>query len=209
MQKFQIQFFLISILILLVTSCSRGITEGLIEYKTAKTKIENTYFSNLDRDYVYKMNLEIYKHSIGGILIVKKIGTDHHRIVYTSEFGSKIFDFEFNEEEVSINFILSELDKKYILNTLLEDLKVLVEQEVLINQAFNGLKDVYYETLSDGKANYYVFSQDSEQLVKIICMDNRKENVSIYFDKIDDRLARKIRIEHENIKLKISLSLIN
>ena len=90
------RFFLTSFFLLLVlSSCSLKTTEGLRETPKTQSEIENPYFSDSSKDYVYKAKIDIYGKYFGGILILKKVGDRSHRVVFTTEFGNKIFDFLF------------------------------------------------------------------------------------------------------------------
>ena len=110
----------ISIFILtLILSCSLPLTKGLLEITPENKHVVNRYFSNTKMDYIYKTKFQILEHTFGGILIVKKIGEDYHRVVLTTEFGNKIFDFDFKENDFKVNYILDDLNKNFINNLLL------------------------------------------------------------------------------------------
>ena len=103
-----IRFLAISFLAsFLLVSCSLKTTEGLRQVHFNKTVVENPYFSNPEIDYVYKAKIEVYKKNFGGILIIKKTGPESHRVVFTTEFGSKLFDFQFEGDTFTKNFIVS------------------------------------------------------------------------------------------------------
>ena len=71
-------------------------------------------------------NINAFDNNFGGIFIVKKLGPKHHRIVFTTELGNKIFDFTFKEDSFKVNQILKELDKKLLINILKSDFKTLI-----------------------------------------------------------------------------------
>ncbi len=62
----------ISILFLLITSCSLQTTKNLIAKEVSQIVVENPYFSNIDTDYIYKAKIDVYGKNFGGILIIKK-----------------------------------------------------------------------------------------------------------------------------------------
>ena len=84
-----------SILILVLSSCA---TNNVVkDYKAVpleKSSLEVTYFSDPTIDYVYKANITAYGHELTGIFIAKKINSTAHRVVFTTEFGNKLLDFE-------------------------------------------------------------------------------------------------------------------
>ncbi len=123
------RFLPISILFLLITSCSLQTTKNLIVKEVSHIEVDNPYFSNTYIDYIYKAKIDIYGRKFGGILIIKKIDENSHRLIFTTEFGNKLFDYLFENDTVINNFVIEELDKKFIVNTLQNDFKLLVSQK--------------------------------------------------------------------------------
>ena len=114
-----IRYLTISFLVsLFFVSCSLKTTEGLRQVHFNETEVENPYFLNPEIDYVYKAKIAIYKKNFGGILIIKKIGPESHRVVFTTEFGSKLFDFQFEGDTFTKHFVVEDLDKKFIAITV-------------------------------------------------------------------------------------------
>lgn len=118
------KYLLISVFLILIVSCkSIPVIKGLEKESISET-IKNPYFSDINTDYVYKAKITAGKNNFGGLLIIKKIKEAHHRVVFTTEFGNKIFDFEFIENDFKVNSILKKLDKKIILNACPEIFKL-------------------------------------------------------------------------------------
>ena len=81
------RFLVISFVLILCNSCALKTTEGLRSAPITKTEITNPYFSSSAIDYIYKAKIDIYGKYFGGILIIKKVTDDMHRVVFTTEFG--------------------------------------------------------------------------------------------------------------------------
>lgn len=151
-----IRFLVISALSFFVlSSCSLKTTEGLRQIDFNKTVIENPYFSNPEIDYVYKAKIEVYNKNFGGILIIKKTGTESHRVVFTTEFGSKLFDFQFEGDTFTKNYAVEDLDKKIFINILRDDFKLLVNQSAMTLAVYESENQKIYKTQSDKKFNFY------------------------------------------------------
>ena len=187
------------------TSCSLKTTEGLRQVHFNKTEIENPYFSNAEIDYVYKAKIEVYEKNFGGILIVKKIGNQNHRVVFTTEFGSKLLDFQFDGNTFTKHFVAEDLDKKFIVNILKHDFKLLVDENANVLAVFESKNQRIYKTENAERFNFYFLGNESEQLEKIINASKTKEKVEINFTSSDGKIADVIAIKHNNIKLKIDL----
>ncbi|MFS4493062.1 hypothetical protein [Maribacter sp. 2308TA10-17] len=199
------RYLLSSALLVLFVSCAsypkkNGFTES------AEQPIQNPYFSDASKDYVYKANIEAFGNSLSGIFIVKKLSEDHHRIAFTTEMGNKIFDFTFQEEDFKVNHILKKMDKKILINVLKNDFRVLVEENPSVEKAFQKDSGSIYETQIGNKKYYHFLSE--EKLNKVVRVGNGKEKVEFTFSEINDNIAQHIQILHKNIKLKISLKSI-
>lgn len=201
-----IRFLAISFLsIIALTSCSLKTTEGLRQVPFSKTEIENPYFSNLEIDYVYKSKIEVYGKNLGGILIIKKTAAASHRVVFTTEFGSKLFDFQFEGDTFTKNFVVEDLDKKFIVNILKDDFKMLVNENAKVLEVYESKNKKIYKTQAGERFNFYFLDDKSERLEKIVNTSKTKEKVEIDFISSDGKTADTIAIKHNNIKLTIDL----
>lgn len=197
------RFLLSSIALFLVACGSYPKNQNFKEVIAGKTEINNPYFSDPGQDYVYKADIKVFKNSFSGIFIVKKISDDHHRIVFTTEMGNKLFDFEFEVKKLKINQILPEMDKKVLINVLKRDFLALIEENPILEKSYfkGGLKMSQADLL--GKKHFYIY--ENVVLNKIIRTGNGKEKATFLFSGINDNIANDIKIKHQNIKLEINL----
>ncbi|MBG44299.1 MAG: hypothetical protein CL530_10060 [Aequorivita sp.] len=201
-----IRYLTISFLVsLFFVSCSLKTTEGLRQVHFNETEVENPYFLNPEIDYVYKAKIAIYKKNFGGILIIKKIGPESHRVVFTTEFGSKLFDFQFEGDTFTKHFVVEDLDKKFIVNILKDDFKLLVDEKANILAVYESEKQRIYKTQREDRFNFYFIEDESEKLQKIVNTSKTKEIVAIDFTASEENIAETIAIKHNNIKLTIHL----
>ncbi|MCK5638059.1 MAG: hypothetical protein KAH67_05065 [Flavobacteriaceae bacterium] len=203
------RYFLISSLFIVLISCSSSITKGLLEQTPNKEEVINNYFSDTNKDYVYKAKIKVYKNNLSGLLIIKKINQNHHRIVFTTEFGNKIFDFEYVENSFKLNFLVEELNKKYIINTLSKDLYLLVNQNNIITKQFYSEDQLVYQTKSNDQDNYYFISKTKNNLNKIVMASKEKEKMTIFYNGVDNEIAKDIVMIHQNIKMSINLTYLS
>ncbi|WP_232735217.1 hypothetical protein [Flavobacterium sp. 5] len=199
--------FRISCLLFLLTSCSSN--KVIKDYKTValeKTVFEVPFFSNPKIDYVYKANISVYGKELTGIFIAKKINDTTHRVVFTTEFGNKLFDFEISENDFKVNFILEELDRKMLINTLVTDFRLLLRSHYSINSQFENDTERVYQALDTNKMNYLFVSKGANKLEKIVYSSKRKAIISLLYTSKNDIFAENVIIQHQNIKLKIELN---
>ena len=206
MQKSTTPFLLINcFLALLLVSCG-SVTKNYTPKKLDKTSYEVPYFSDSKTDYVYKTNITVYGNELSGIFIAKKISETTHRIVFTTEFGNKLMDFEISETNFKVNSIVSELDRKILINTLKEDFRLLLKKQYLIQEQFENESHNIYKS-EDGKRDNYIFlSKKDKKLEKIVHSSKTKEKFTLFFNSENNIFADKIQIIHQNIKLKIELN---
>jgi phosphoribosylformylglycinamidine (FGAM) synthase PurS component len=206
MQKSTIQFLLINCFLAVVLVSCGSVTKNYTPKKLDKTAVEVPYFSEPKTDYVYKTNITVYGHEMSGIFIAKKINDTTHRVVFTTEFGNKLFDFEISDRTFKVNSIVSELDKKILINTLREDFRLLLKKEYLIQEQFENESDNIYKSADGNRDNYLFVSKKEQKLEKLVRSSKTKEKITITFTLENDIFAKKVVILHQNIKLRIELN---
>ncbi|WP_456313765.1 hypothetical protein [Pseudomonas shirazensis] len=206
MQKSTIQFLLINcFLAILLVSCG-SVTKNYTPKTLDKTSFEVPYFKDSKIDYVYKTNITVYGNELTGIFIAKKINDTTHRVVFTTEFGNKLLDFEISEKDFKVNSIVSELDRKILINTLRDDFRLLLKKDYAIQEQFENESANIYKS-ADGKfSNYLFISKKDRKLDKVVHSSKTKEKYTLTFSSENNIFAEKIEIIHQNIKLKIELN---
>jgi len=208
MRKLTILYLIISsFLVLGLSSCSTlNVVKGYKPVTLETTKFKLPYFSNPEIDYVYKANITVYGNELSGIFITKKINDTTHRVVFTTEFGNKLLDFEISETNFKINFIVDNLDRKILINTLITDFRLLLRKNYVVKKQFDN-KDYKVFMTEDGKINNYLFILKLDNtLSKIIYATKRKEKINLTITSENNVFATKISIQHYNIKLRIELN---
>ncbi|AUS05988.1 hypothetical protein [Pseudotamlana carrageenivorans] len=198
--------FLIISLIFLLSACASYSKKQGFTVIDLEDSLTNPIFSNPDRDYVYKAQIEVYDNVFGGLFIVKKTGLESHRIVFTTEMGKTIFDFSFEKEAFKVHYILKDLDKKILINILKNDFKVLVTEAIRSKSTYVLAKDKVHHSVIDNQ-DYYYFT--NEKLHKIVRVNHGNEKVRFVFSEMDDHGAGHILIEHLNLKFKMTFKSIN
>jgi len=206
MQKSTIQFLLINCLLALVLVSCGSVTKKYTPKKLDKTSYHVPYFTDSNTDYVYKTNITVYGHEISGIFIAKKINDTTHRVVFTTEFGNKLLDFEISKKTFKVNSIVSELDRKILINTLTEDFRLLLKSEYLIQEQFENEEDNIYKSEDGNRDNYLFVSKNGSKLKKVVNASKTKEKITLLFSSENNIFAENIQIIHQNIKLKIELN---
>lgn len=206
MQKLMIRYLLISAFFTLFISCKSYQVQDAVSVDNSLQFVQNQYFSDVSLDYVYKTHIEIYGNKMGGIFIAKRVNDSIHRMVLTTDFGNKLLDFEISENSFKVNFIIDNLDKKIIINTLRDDFRTLLQVNSKVFKTYKRNNEVIFQTENNA---YYYFDEVSRNLTKIIKTNKRKEKVVFTFDSKKTTFAENINIQHYNIKLKIDFNQIS
>lgn len=195
--------------ILFLSSCAVQTVKGYDEVPADIDVYKAAYFSNPETDYVYKAHIDIYGKDFGGIFIVKKIDDTSHRVAFTTEFGNKLFDFTITDTDFTVNYILEELDRKIIVNTLKKDFMLLLKNQHPVTGKYENSEYSVYKSKDSNRYNYLFISKQDKRLNSIVNTTRNKEKVIIQYIAENNILAKKIVIDHKNIKLKIELNYIN
>ena len=208
MAKLTTQFSLTNLvfLILFVSCGSNAIVKDYKPVAIEKPVFMPTFFSDPAIDYVYKANITVYGHELSGIFIAKKINENIHRVVFTTEFGNKLLDFEIAEDDFKINAIVPELNRKVLINTLKTDFQLLLRKEFVIKEQYEDATKTVLMSLDRKNYNFLLISKADNKLMTFIHASKRKEKVNISFTAENNTFAEKIVIQHTNINLKIELN---
>lgn len=201
------RFLINSLCLLMVLGCKSFPKKNGFEPAASKgAKIENPYFSNTAEDYVYKATINAFDKRLGGLLIIKKMGPDYHRVVFTTEMGNTIFDFTLKDGDFRVNRILKDIDRKVVLNLLKKDFEILVKEKATVEKAYKVGSYLILEADNRQKNHYYFYTNG--QLKKITRAGKVDKKASFIFSGIKGNIAPEIQIDHSNIKLKITLKML-
>jgi len=197
---------LISSLSLLLVSCKSYVPENAVLTGNNIEVIENNYFSDPSKDYIYRAKIEAYGNEFGGIFILKKIGDELHRIVLTTDFGFKMLDVEVSQTTFKVNFIAEQLDRKIILKTLEEDFKLLLKPRFEVYETYETNRSLIFKA-KNGNRNHFIFKNKvTNQLEKILQTSRTKEKVSFRFEGKNNTFADSITVDHKDLDLNIYLT---
>jgi hypothetical protein len=204
-----IRFLTISGLCMLLVTCKTYEIPNATKIESNQKFFQNLYFSDSEKDYVYKASIEIYGKQLGGIFVAKKMNDTLHRAVLTTDFGNTLLDFEVSENSFKVNYCVDELNKKIVLNTLKDDFRLLFSQTHKVEEVFENQSQTIYKAIDGKRYNYLTENKSDQKLTQLTHTTKTKEKVVIRFERKNTTFAEKITIEHKNINLKIALNLIS
>ena len=173
------------------------------------TVVENTYFSSGETDYLYRTQIEIYGNNLSGILIIKKIADDTHRVVMTTDFGNKMLDFEISDTSFKVNYLIPDLDRRVVKNFLEKDFRALLKEKYLVAEVSEDTEFKIFATENHKQRNFLFYGKEDGLLKKTVITENGKEKVNFLFDGKSAIFADSIILIHKDFRLKIKLNQIN
>lgn len=204
-----IRFLQISLFAFLLISCKTYKIENAIEKDLTVTEYKNLYFSDAETDYVYKATIEVYGNQLSGIFIAKRINDASHRVVFTTDFGNTLLDFELSENDFKVNYIQEDLNRKIIVNTLRDDFRLLLRVYNPVQEVLENDESIIYKSADKNRFNYFFENKTDKRLTKIVRASKSKEKIILGFETKNTIFAQNITIQHKNIKLKIILNQIS
>jgi len=202
------------VVILLLSSCSISFHGNLqrIEKRQLNTGELKSVFNNGFNKVLFKTQIQLYNKYFSGLLFIKSIGDNTKRIVFVTEFGIKIFEFEFQDEHLEVYHCLEMFNKKVILKTLEKDINLLLMNDLSADKVkiFKDKKNGYKvnKLKKNNQNNYYYINKESGNLIKIENSSGIFRKVIIELTDYKDGFPNKINIVHPGIKLNIQLKLI-
>lgn len=204
MQKSALRILLISLSVVFA-SCGSYQPKNAEIIENTISEYVNPYFSDKDSDYIYKANMDIYGRKSGGIVVIKKIDDHFHRVVFTTDFGNKLLDFEVSSDDFKVHFVVDGFNNERVLKILETDFRLLLQSVYLIDKTFVTVDGLVYGS-KQNKGNVYMFeNKTNDFLSKIIFTKKSKEKITFEFQNKKDTFAEEINITHHNIPLEIKL----
>lgn len=207
MRKSTIPFLIIKVAtVALAVSCASDPIKGYSKTAVEIPVYNAVYFADPKIDYVYKTNISVYGNELSGIFIAKKISETAHRVVFTTEFGNKLLDFEIADNDFKINSIVDELNKKLLINTLRDDFRLMLQTDFMVLEQYENTSENVYKSQNGKLFNYIFVSKSNQKLLKIALSSKRKQKLYVSYESENNIFAERIIIQHQNIDLKIEFN---
>jgi hypothetical protein len=201
-----------SFIVLLLSACTLGHYGRLKEKSQADPAYPASLFGDNFNSFLFKTNITVYNKDFSGLLVTKQMSPQDYRVIFTTELGMKLFDFEFKDTSFTLHYCVPQFNQPKLLKTIQQDIEILLMNN-LKNKSFNYFTDPKTEATvyrcKDGKYyNYYFIEKGSGQLRKIEHSKKHTKKIIFTPDNYVDGFPNHILIRHYNIKLKIELNLL-
>lgn len=168
-------------------------------------------FGNNFNSFLFKTNITVYGKDFSGLLVTKQMAPQDYRVIFTTELGMKLFDFEFKDTAFTLHYCVPQFNRPKLLKTIQQDIEILLMNNLPKDfDCYSDQKEMYNiaRVKTDGMYNYYFTEKASKHLVKIEHSKKRVKNVIFTLSNYQDDFPNSIVIKHYNIKMKIGLNLL-
>ncbi len=153
MRQLQKPYLLLSSFFLLTIFVSCSISKFKHPKECNRVVITNAAFSPVLKQTSatkFKASIDVLKNHLTGIIIVKQTDSASTHIIFVTEIGMKMFDFEWKNNEMKAVYVFEPLNKPTLINALLNNFKVML------------LLDVYHKPASWRKNKHFKSYYDLE-----------------------------------------------
>ncbi len=202
------------IVLLLLNSCSISINRNLnrIEKRSLKPDELESIINNEVSKVLFKAQIQLHDKYFSGLLFVKSFDSNTKRVVFVTELGIKVFEFEYKNDDFTVYHCLEMFNRKSILNTLKKDINMLLMHDLKRDKAKIYLSkesgNKVYKVKMSNQHYYYYIDRKTGHVNKVENSSGFLRKVNIEINEYKDDFPNNINIVHPFIKLTINLKLI-
>jgi hypothetical protein len=156
---------------------------------------------------LFSASIDVVGKHLSGLLFIKAMPDQSHRVVFTSETGITFFDFEYKGGGFEVKQAMPQLRKKIVINTLRKDFETLIgipfqEQRF---QAWSLAEEKYVESITKRKERFFFVTDSDCAYVKRLEVGTKKPMFSILMEGQDVRSPEGVVITHHTFNMVINL----
>jgi hypothetical protein len=200
-----------SFLAIFLSACSFGHYKRLSPAATDTLSLKPIFGDHFN-SFLFKTNIHIYGKDFSGLLVTKQLKPADYRVIFTTELGMKLFDFEFTDSAFTVQYCVPQFNRPALLKTIQQDIEIILMTKLKNHplQAFTDKQDMYLVFKQpEGKfSNYYFTDKKNKQVVKIEHAKGQLKKTTFALNNYSDDIPGLIHIQHHDLKLTIELALL-
>lgn len=169
-------------------------------------------FGDNFNSFLFRTNITVYGKDFSGLLVTKQMAPQDYRVIFTTELGMKLFDFEFKDTSFTLHYCVPQFNRPKLLKTIQEDIQILLMNDLDGRSAgrYTDPQNLYDITkLKSGSMyDYYYMGRESGHLIKIEHSTRHVKKIIFTLNNYQDGFPFNVIIQHHNIRLKIELNLL-
>lgn len=205
-----------SVFLLLLISCKLGHYGNLVPRSENSNMPPASIFGDNFESFLFKTNITVYGKNYSGLLVTKQMHPNDYRVIFTTELGMKLFDFEFKDTTFTMHYCVPQFNRPKLLQTIQHDIEVLLMNNLKDKKTIdlkpkkkkNAIKQLLPLTKKiemNTHQNYYFYNQ-ADEIYKIEKAKKKIKKTTFTLNNYENNFPNNIIIQHHDIKLKIELN---
>ncbi len=157
---------------------------------------------------LYNTQVNILKHHLSGILLIKQMPDSSTRLLFSTETGFKFFDFEFSKTgDFKVYAIIDKMNKAAVIKTLRKDFEIALMINIPDSSYRSFTKEgiTYHRFTKDNGYYYYLTDSSCKKLTAAEQASEKKTISTITMLNYVNGIPDTIGITHHNVKFNIGL----
>ena len=199
-----------SLLVLVVGSCR--ISKYKHPHQNTPVVISDTICTPIlkkNEAVKFKATIDVLKNHLSGILIVKQTDSLSTHLIFVTELGMKLFDFEWKENKMTALYVFEPLNKPSLIKALETNMQTVFLLDIYNTSAkrFNNKHITTYYKLDGYKNRYIITGTNRELSTQEIFKGHRKASLIKYTYNHPTKSYSQIKcIQYGLIKIHIELN---
>ncbi|MEC4113277.1 hypothetical protein [Myroides pelagicus] len=201
-----IRVLVISLCVLFTYSCKTVQLADLPKQGFLPTEqvVENSYFAKIGEEHIFRANITLFKNELSGLIVIKRIDDQQHRVVLTSDFGNTLFDFSIYSDKYAVNYAMSDINKKFILSILARDFQLFTATRLPVMKKRSLGDEIVYLGKYNKLKNVVVWDNPLARVSRLVYGTPKKAKAVYNYTESEDGKAI-LSIEHYNFPMRIKL----
>ena len=160
---------------------------------------------------LYNTTVDVVGNHLSGLLLIKKMPDSSTRMVFSSETGFTLFDFEFAADgNFKVYSIIKKMNKRSVIKTLQHDFELVLMNRLDNSRASVRTQDglLYFIFPQTKGFSYYITNAASDELVRMERASSKKTIVEALMKNYINGIPDTIGISHKTFEFNIGLKRI-
>ncbi len=160
----------------------------------------------------YKGTIDVLKNHLSGIVIIKQTDSVTTHIIFVTEIGMKMFDFEWKNNVMNPIYVFEPINKKSLIAALSENFKQMLLLDVFGKHSnlLSNQKVKSFYSLTDAKHRFLITDSSKTLILQKVFHRNKRDRFINYtFDAQTKSYTQIKSTQFGWVKINIELNIIN
>lgn len=169
------------------------------------------FISKAQKSLVYRASFDYKDYHFSGLCVLKRTDIRSIRIVFLSEMGITLMDFELTPKELIAHKMIEQLDRKILLNFIENDFRQLLMTDLFHPEKVRVKKnDKWDEFIAKGNLKISYYKEKEKPRIRLSVrrgvLGIKKATVKYKYEESD--IPQEIILAHNQVKMNLKLTLL-